>query len=231
MKRVEIENRQWSCEDSQQPYDTFEEIYVRTIVPLLDEYFEALENEQEHFMWEEQMETSFTDEATKQEFAKQIFENFEEKHKIWLLGLYNVRLMWIATMYQFWEQQVRKFLYDEIYGKKDKKEVEFKDFCIEGIKDFKKEFKKLDCNITKMDSWLDINELRMLTNVIKHGEGSSSTNLKKKSADLFDGKKMELHRTILNERVLKIPDSHFTKYKSAIQKFWEEISEGFSVKR
>ena len=27
---------------------------------------------------------------------------------------YNTKLMWISTLYQFWEQQVRKFIYEEV---------------------------------------------------------------------------------------------------------------------
>lgn len=51
---------------------------------------------------------------------------------------YNTKLMWISTLYQFWEQQVRKFIFEEVtrthqFVDKKGNEVPFKDFCIKEL--------------------------------------------------------------------------------------------------
>lgn len=90
---------------------------------------------------------------------------------------YILRLTWIAILYQFWEQQVRKFLYREVnrYG-----DIEFKKFCTR-IDDIKECFKKHNVEIEKLQSWQLLEELRLVCNVIKHGDGSAARKLQELS--------------------------------------------------
>ena len=163
----------------------------------------------------------------------------------WLTGLehyesmalmrYNTKLMWISTLYQFWEQQVRKFVYEEItkthkFIDKKGNEILFKDFCTRGIEDIKEIFLEFNQDIEKLKCWHKIDELRLLVNVIKHGDGWSATQLKKLRPDFFKTEFFEqdllnLYKTTLNEQVLNINDCEFHKYCKALIEFWDVLPE------
>lgn len=148
---------------------------------------------------------------------------------------YNTKLMWISTLYQFWEQQVRKFIYEEVsmthkFIDKKGKEVLFKDFCTKGIDDIEEEFLEFGQDLEKFPCWIKIYELRLLTNVIKHGDGWSATRLKELRPDFFKADfseydLLDLYKTTLNEKVLNIDDDEFQKYCEAIVEFWEALPE------
>ena len=147
---------------------------------------------------------------------------------------YNTKMMWISTVYQFWEQQVRRFLYDEIsnthefYDNKENK-IGYKDFCSNGINDIKSEFIWFDYNLELKSSWKEINELRLLSNVIKHGDGRSAKQLQKLKPEYFQDEskinRLELYKTTLNDEVLNIGQEDFVRYCKSLIEFWEEIPE------
>lgn len=124
------------------------------------------------------------------DFAEEAWEAGIEHYEGTALMKYNTRLMWISTLYQFWEQQVRKFIYEEVtrthsFIDKKGKEILFKQFCTRGIDDIKEAFLGFDQDLEKLGSWERINELRLLANVIKHGAGWSATQLKLLRPDFF----------------------------------------------
>lgn len=169
------------------------------------------------------------------DFVEDAWEAGIEHYEGMALMEYNTKLMWISTLYQFWEQQVRKFIYEEVtrthkFICKEGKEILFKDFCTKGINDIKKEFVMFDQDLEKFKCWIKINELRLLTNVIKHGDGWSATELKKLRPDFFkvsslNDNLLDLYKTTLNEKVLNINDDEFQKYCEAIIEFWDELPE------
>lgn len=156
------------------------------------------------------------------DFADDAWEAGLEHYEGMALMRYNTKLMWISTLYQFWEQQVRKFIYEEVtrthqFIDKKGNEVSFKDFCSRGIDDIKEEFLEFDQDIEKLSCWSKINELRLLANVIKHGNGGSATRLKQLRSDFFRGDYLnsdllDYYKTTLNEAALNINDDEFQKY-------------------
>ncbi|MED4551905.1 hypothetical protein P9305_04170 [Lysinibacillus capsici] len=219
----------------QRPYDYYADVYFNKVAVV----FSNLEEEADkiarsHY---EELGQYFNPEIhDESNFVDSAFEKGLEYYEAVSLVRYNSKLMWFSTMYQFWEQQVRKFLYDEIKKSgitlcnEKGKEIEFKDFCTNGIRDIKSWFKHFDYDIEKIENWSDINELRLLANVIKHGDGGAATTLEKLRPDFFkseisDYNLMKSHRTVLNEQVLNINDSELIKYKEALQSFWGELPE------
>lgn len=217
------------------PYDYYIDVYNKKIKVV----FENLEEEansiaQNHY--EELGQYFDPDRHDEADFADSAFEKGLEYYEAVSLVKYNNQLMWISTMYQFWEQQVRKFLYDEIthsgYTLVDKKgqEIGFKRYCANGIREIKEEFISFGQNLEELECWSTIDELRLLANVIKHGEGGAATKLEKLRPDLFkseitENNLLKIHRTVLNEQVLNVSDSDYIKYKEALQSFWEELPE------
>lgn len=141
---------------------------------------------------------------------------------------YNTFAMWISMLYQYWEQQTRVFLYEE---ESHCFELEFKKFCTRGIKDIKGEFLYHKLDITKLECWKKIDELRLLCNTLKHGDGSSARKLKKKRPDLFvregleDIDLLKLCKSTLLKQVININEKIFYKYCDILIEFWDELPE------
>lgn len=218
----------------QKPIELYKETYSNKINPI----FENMEEEANTIAEERYQElgSSFNpDYHDPADFAEAAWEAGLEHYEGMSLMKYNTKLMWISTLYQFWEQQVRKFIYEEVtmthqFIDNKGNEIKFKDFCTNGINDIKEEFSEFNQDLEKLSCWDKISELRLLTNVIKHGDGWSATQLKGLRPDFFkadfsDYDLLEMYKTTLNENVLNIEDYEFQKYCDAIVEFWNVLPE------
>ena len=208
----------------------FKDTFKEKIYPI----FSNIENEAENLsndIYEEFMsspcscEEDFIDPANIAEEATQLGIDYYEKYS---LMRYNTLAMWISMLYQFWEQQVRKFLYDEMgnYFK-----IEFKKFCANGINDIKEMFKYHNINIEELNCWEGVDELRLLCNTLKHGDGKSAEQLRNRRPDFFvkDGLEefdlLSLYNTILLEEVLNICEKDYYSFCDILLCFWDELPE------
>lgn len=141
---------------------------------------------------------------------------------------YEFTAMSTATLYQLWEQQVRRFLFREmshVY------QLKFSEFCANGIRGIKECFKRHNVDLEKLNSWPKLNELRMLCNVIKHGDGNEANKLITLNSSLF---KVEYQKhaayglnldTTLLEESLQIDQDVFNNYGENVVAFWKELPE------
>jgi hypothetical protein len=137
----------------------------------------------------------------------------------------NHLLMTISMLYHIWEQQIIKFVINEISHNINlgNKHIEFKDV--------QKLFEMHKIDITKTKSWKTIRELKLLTNTIKHGEGESAQKLRKVRPDFFSHNIVEGSDTLelndgavlLSEYSLQVKESDLQKYIQATQEFWDEM--------
>jgi hypothetical protein len=140
---------------------------------------------------------------------------------------YEFTAMSIATLYQLWEQQVRRFLFKEM---SHSYQLKFSKFCSKGIKEIKNHFKKHNVDLEKLNSWPKLNELRALCNVIKHGDGSEANNLMILNKNLFKVEYQDrtyglnLDTTLLEES-LQIDQDTFNNYSENLVAFWKELPE------
>ena len=220
------------------PYDYYIDVYFEKVIGVFDNIErESDEAANRHF---EELGEYFSPEETDMDFfVDSAFNKGLEHFETVSLVQYNVKLMWFSTMYQFWEQQVRFYLYREggyslLGNSKDGKEVSFKSFCT-SIKLIKEEFLKFGHDIKEMNCWNDIDELRLLANVIKHGDGGAATQLMNKRADFFydeflGGNTFDLYGTALNEKTLIVEEKQLILYKEALQSFWKELYEQINFK-
>jgi len=217
-----------------EPFETFAKTYHERVIPI----FSSLEEESQAIADEkyEDLGRYFNPENDDPaDYAEMAWEAGLEHYESMSLMQYNMRLMWISTLYQFWEQQVRKFVFEEVtrthkFIDKKGNDVDFAGFCTRGIDDIKEEFNEFGIDLEKLNSWSRIEELRLLANVIKHGEGWSATKLKELRPDYFDAgvistDLLDLYKTTLGERVLNIDDSEYEIYCDAIIQFWDELPE------
>jgi hypothetical protein len=148
------------------------------------------------------------------------------------IGKYNLTATWHATLYQLWEQQVRLFLFREISHRKN---LNFKSFCTT-INEIKETFACHNVNVHKFVSWSKIDELRLLCNVLKHGDGSAASQLRKVNPGVFRREPaffnenehidfMEIEKTTLLKETLVIDQTTLENYRDALLSFWDEIPE------
>lgn len=221
-------------EKFQKPISLYAETYYKRIAKVFSNIEEeADEISRKHY---EDLGMHFNPEChDESDFADIALQVGIEQYQGMALMKYNTRLMWISTLYQFWEQQVRKFIYEEVnithqYQDKKGAKLPFGKFCSRGIDEIKDEFSDFGQDVENFLCWGKICELRLLANVIKHGEGWSCTELKQIRPDFFISKHtdinlMDLYNNTLNDIVLNIDDNEFEKYCDAIIQFWDELPE------
>lgn len=204
----------------------FREFYLEKLYP----NFENIEVDAEKYAQEKFKQLSsavkspaidFSDIAEKAlDESIQFYENFNIVHYTFIASS-------IASLYVIWEQQTRKFLYDEI---SHDSHIDFENFCTNGMRGIKNNFNNFDIDLTTFACWDELEELRLLNNVIKHGDGNSANDLNDLNEDLFkkdlfvDSVKENLDTTILEEN-LNISKKDFIRYSEVIIQFWSEVPE------
>jgi hypothetical protein len=138
----------------------------------------------------------------------------------------NHRLMTIVMLCNTWEQQLAKFIIQELQDC-----IEFEKRVL-GFNLFKKIFKLHSIDIEKLESWKKIKELRLLTNTIKHAEGTSAENLRKIRPDFFEHDFITGEDTLIlygavlmNANSLIVKENDLKDYTDSTMKFWDEMPE------
>ncbi|MFY0204856.1 hypothetical protein P3K77_20090 [Bacillus cytotoxicus] len=223
----------------QQPYELYFQTYTDRISPVFENIDQEAEEVAKNAYNQMMMNIGYED-CDPGDFADDAWEFGIDYYQNVALMRYNTKLMWISTMYQFWEQQVRRFLYKEMTRSgykafnKNQQEIEYKDFCknIVKIKEF---FLKFNVDVETLPCWEKVNELRLLANVIKHGPGESAEKLLKIRPDIFDSScistnLLDLYQTTLNDVVINISDQDFKMYADALRDFWGELPDRMLLK-
>ncbi len=100
------------------------------------------------------------------------------------------------------------------------------------VEDLKCSLLAAGIKVERFKSWPMVDDLRLLANTVKHGDGQSEVELRKRKPALFrtkfdalDGGMGPLYtnlRPMLGEG-LELNDGHFTAYADALTAFWLEI--------
>ena len=136
-------------------------------------------------------------------------------------GVYNLM---IAGLFHLLEQQAqylatRVFLERPIQPQKNGGLNQLKPMLTE----------KFGINIETFKCWPKLNELNLVANTVKHGDGRSSEELKLLNPDLFrDPLDPFPHISTLPLRPLvgeglRLTEDHFEIYKTSIEQFWDEL--------
>ncbi|MBT9169497.1 MAG: hypothetical protein DDT19_02857 [Syntrophomonadaceae bacterium] len=209
--------------------------YVEIYFQKLLKVFEDIENEADkkstEFYNNFMNMPAYDDYIDPASIAEKALEIGIEHYSYLKLGKYHLIATWHATLYQLWEQQSRLFLFREM---SHVRKIDFKAFCAKGsINEIKEKFQFHNVVIEKFSCWHKIDELRLLCNVIKHGNGSSANELRDKNPELFkkpdlfnkEIQMIELCKTTLLEETLNIDQNTLLCYKDALLSFWDSIPE------
>lgn len=177
----------------------------KRLLGITDEYFEDIykhcQDEEDYFM---SIET----------------ESFHYYHFLKETS-YRTLAMWICCTCQLWEQQLLRFLRQEIDNGDLNGEI-----IPENWFATKTMLSNYGIDIEKMNCWKSISELRDVVNVLKHSEGKSEERLRKNRPDIFliNGKDcLRICHTTLGEVVLNIKMKDLKEYTDALIEFWNAI--------
>ncbi len=209
----------------QEPYNLYIETYKNKILPVFLNVEEEAHNIAKN-CFKDMGKHINPDTCDPADLADRAWEKGLDYYQGMILMRYNSQLMWISTLYQFWEQQVRCFIFEEV--SRNFRRVNFKSFCNSGIKDIRKQFQRFGIDINELNSWPDINELRLLTNVIKHGDGNAAAELEKMKPEYFrnnfDDSLIKFYGTSLNYKTINVLDSDFYRFCNDLILFWDELA-------
>ena len=140
-------------------------------------------------------------------------------------GRYVLIASWHVALYEAFEQQLRSYLYRELSHNYN--------LTIINVSSKFDELKKIlflyQIDIDSLKGLKQIDQLRLLCNVIKHGEGTSAENLRKKRPDIIktqgDIELLKLYDSSLLNEVLEISDRTLIEFGNAIKDFWHSFPE------
>lgn len=157
--------------------------------------------------------------------AESAFDHSLERFDTLSHGKYILISSWHVALYEAFIQQLRNFLHKELSH----------DFNVsihhifDRFKDIKQIFIGYNVDLGSIEGLREIEILGLLSNVIKHGEGSSAIQLRKKSPSLLkkidDTELLELYRSSLLEEVLHINEETLVFFGNAITRFWNSFPE------
>lgn len=140
-------------------------------------------------------------------------------------GKYVLLASWHVALYEAFEQQIRCYLYRELSHN-------FKltiNHVFPKFNDMKKILFLYQIDLASLKGLKQIDHLRLLCNVIKHGEGESANELRKKRPDLIkthdDTDLLYLYESSLLEEVLEINEKTLVEFGNAIKDFWVSFPE------
>lgn len=200
-------------------------VYFEKLLPVF-EHIEADSDTVANDFYESAMNSPAPDDYVDgSEFADAALHRGIAHYHMLSLGRYTLTASWHATLYQFFEQQLRLFLFREISHTFD---VPFPGFCTD-MRKIEDTFSFHNLEIAKLRCWNQIKELRLLSNVIKHGDGQSTATLRNLNPQIFRvdtiADYLELYRSTLLEETLAIDDQTLRAYVHAVSSFWDELPE------
>jgi hypothetical protein len=144
----------------------------------------------------------------------------------------NHLLMTISMLYHIWEQQLVRFTIREL-----RHYLTFREKAL-SYKEVQKVFQLHGVNIIDTMSWGKIQELKSLSNTIKHGDGDSAAKLRKIRPDFFrrnvisdlddidEIDSLEMGGSVLLDQYsLQVNEQDLYTYINATRDFWDEMPE------
>ena len=201
------------------------EIYCQKLLPVFKDIESDADKYTDDFFDNSMSQPADDDFNDPSSIAENAMEEGIEHYSYLKLGKYNLTATWHATLYQVWEQQSRRFLFQEISHVYN---IQFETFCIK-LSEIKEKFKFHNVDIESFSCWPQIRELSLLCNVIKHAGGRSEKELREIKPELFKQEDkidyITTFKTTLLEETLNINEMTLQNYREALLSFWDEIPE------
>jgi len=168
------------------------------------------------------------------EIAEQAWEAGEE-HYLMMSGLrQGLQNMFAMALYHLYEQQVMLFHRRGVLVLHEKDNTNLFEHSV-----FQKKLLHYGIDVKTFASWPLINELRLVANTVKHGEGDSASDLHSRHPELFIAPSVAGLRFLGSEPVppvfqpimgedLYVSLDDIRRYAAAVEQFWSELSDAMA---
>ena len=202
----------------------FVAIYELKLKPVFDNIdIEAEEHGNKFF--EEALQYSHPDAIDRSDIAEAAMDRAYKHWDLLNHGKYVLLASWHVALYEAFEQQVRSYLFKEL---SHDYRFELRQF-LSKFKDFKKVFLLYGVDLKSLQGLKQIEQLGLLCNVIKHGDGNSAIELRRKRPDLFkmidDAELLDIFGSSLLEEALAISEATLIQFGKEIEAFWDSFPE------
>lgn len=195
---------------------TINKVYREKILSAFSDIEHDVNNEMDRILHEYPFNPDFDD-------PEDIMERAYEKGIDYGIDLSEAKCLFIAvlaiTLYHDWEKSIIAFLNKEIGRNNPVPNISKWDHIIKWLE-------KYDTKLETFDLFYDLNELRLVVNSIKHGEGSSLNKLRELNSTILLPKENGECSYSAGEYSLLgvdlyIEQSDLERYEKALLKFWD----------
>lgn len=199
---------------------------------VIEEEAEAVSGE----AWGVLMSAPATGDEDPADFAE-VAEQAGVSHYMLLDGVRQGMLnLFAAALYHVFEQQIMLFLRKEVLHPREENNPK-----LFQMSKFLKRMKAAGIDITTFSSWAKVEELRLVTNTVKHAEGSATQRLHQMRPDLFENPHTTKFGFSLGNSVPRVflplagEDLYVSlvdvqQYRDSLFQFWEELGNAISQK-
>lgn len=125
----------------------------------------------------------------------------------------------INTIYQMFEQFIIKLIRDQLKLANDKRLLDKYENPPQKMDNCINFFNEYDFNLKNLNSFEKVDELRILQNVLKHGEGKAMKTLKNKRPDYFENNTLDFYGNTIIDDTLNITNNDLDEYVNSIKVF------------
>jgi hypothetical protein len=190
--------------------------------------FDNIDDEAEEYgnnFFEEAQQYSHPDSIDPSYIAEEAMDRASNHWDLLNHGRYVLLASWHVALYEAFEQQVRSYLLKEL---SHDFRVTIK-HIVSRFDDMKKLLILYGVDLGSLKGLKEIDHLRLVCNVVKHGEGGSANELRKKRPDLIkthdDIELLELYGSSLLDEALAISEETLIEFGKAIEDFWNSFPE------
>ncbi len=156
-----------------------------------------------------------------QEHGLEVYENLHFTQQQ-LLGLA------AAGLYHLWERLLKQFICKELRGWTFDGRAIHKIMAPANFSSLEEFLFQFGFQLAQQRYYADLSELRLVANVVKHGDGQSCEDLQTFAPGLFEG--YNYHFDIFSKAdSLELRPADFTRYAKAVTDFWDTFPENLTL--
>ena len=152
-----------------------------------------------------------------QEYGLEVYENLHFARQQ-LLGLA------AAGIYHLWERLLKQFLCKELTGWIINDRPSRQTIVAANFADLEKLLSEFGFDLKQQPYYRDLTQLRLVANVVKHGDGKSCDELQAEVLHLFEGYTYNLDISSQADK-LDLKAADFARYAQAVTDFWSAFPE------
>jgi hypothetical protein len=218
----------WSRKNALETTSVYVDGFSKRLIPIFDNIEEEASSAAEEAWQSAMSSTAYENSVDPSDFAEAARDYGVEVYE----NLYFVRqqIIGLATsgLYHLWERLLKQFICKELrhcsFGKRSVHE----EMAKADFKELEKLLSQFGFCLAKQSYYADLSQLRLVSNVIKHGDGPSCKELQAVAPEMFQG--YLYHFDVLsNADSLELKLEDFVRYTRAITDFWNTFPENLTL--